>query len=104
MSASGEARRFSYVKLIAPLALVLFAVGWYQFSAAYIPSADNQLVASDNLAVYVPVQQIQGYMSALLGATYLTVIAGILIFAYYLVRLLRLRSAVRDHRTMRSEP
>ena len=74
-----------------PLVLVLFAVGWYQFSVTYIQGADNQLVAN-NLAVYVPIQQVQGYLAALLGATYLTVSVGLIVFAYYLVKFLRIRS------------
>jgi hypothetical protein len=93
MSTPNTAQKFRYSRLIAPLFLILFAVGWYQFSVAYIPNANNQLVANDNLSVYVPVQQIQGYLAALLDATYITVSAGLVMFAYYLVKLLRFRSA-----------
>jgi hypothetical protein len=89
MTTSQVARRPSYGRLIAPIALVLFVVGWYQFSVTYIQGADSQLVANGNLAVYVPVQQVQGYLAALLGATYLTVSVGLIVFAYYLVKLLR---------------
>jgi len=93
MSPPGTVRRFSYAKLIAPLALVLFALGWYQFSIVYIQGADNQLVANGNLAVYVPVQQVNGYIAALLDATYITVSAGLIVFVYYLAKLLRTRSS-----------
>jgi len=92
MSTPNTAQKFRYSRLVAPLFLILFAVGWYQFSVAYIPSANNQLVANDNLSVYVPVQQIQGYLAALLDATYITVSAGLVMFAYYLVKLLRFKS------------
>jgi hypothetical protein len=93
MSTRLAQRRFSYSRLIAPMLLVLFAVGWYQFSAVYIQGADNQLVANNNLAVYVPVQQVQGYLAALLDATYLTVSAGLMVFAYYLAKLIRIGRA-----------
>jgi hypothetical protein len=92
MTAQSIARRFSYAKLIAPMVLVLFALGWYQFSIVYIQGADSQLVANGNLAVYVPVQQVNGYLAALLDATYITVAAGLFVFAYYLVKLLRIKS------------
>jgi hypothetical protein len=92
MSTRVTSQKFSYGKLIAPIVLALFAVGWYQFSIVYIQGADNQLVANGNLAVYVPIQQVSGYLAALLDATYLTVSAGLIIFAYYAVKLLRIRS------------
>jgi hypothetical protein len=92
MIAPATPRKFSYSRLIAPIALILFAVGWYQFSVVYIPGADNQLVADGNLAVYVPVQQIQGYLAALLDATYLTVSVGLVMFAYYFVKLVRFKT------------
>jgi hypothetical protein len=38
------------------------------------------------------VQQVSGYLAALLDATYLTVSVGLILFAYYLVKLLRIRS------------
>jgi hypothetical protein len=93
MSIETTKRRFSYARLIAPIALILFAVGWYQFSVSYIPGANDQLVANDNLSVYVPVQQIQGYLSALVDATYFTVSIGLIMFAYYFVKLVRFKLA-----------
>ena len=92
MSTEATVARFSYARLIAPIVLVLFVVGWYQFSVVYIQGADNQLVANGNLAVYVPIQQVSGYLAALLDATYIAATAGLMTFAYYLVRLLRARS------------
>lgn len=92
MSWAPKAQRVRYSKLVAPIVLVLFVIGWYQFSVVYIQGADNQLVAGDNLAVYVPIQQVQGYLSALLDAVYFAVSAGLLAFAYYFAKLLRSRS------------
>jgi hypothetical protein len=82
-----------YSRLIAPIVLILFAVGWYRFSAIYIQGADNQLVANNNLAVYVTIQQVQGYMAALLDATYFTVAVGAIMFAFYFVKYLKAGSA-----------
>ncbi|MDA4121831.1 MAG: hypothetical protein OK456_01470 [Thaumarchaeota archaeon] len=93
MSAGSTTRRPRYGRLIAPLVLILFVVGWYQFSSVYIQGANNQLVASGNLAVYVPVQQVSGYLAALLDATYATVVIGLLIFAYNLFRFRRSASS-----------
>jgi hypothetical protein len=81
--------RAAYARLFAPLVLVVFAVFWYQFSLVYIQGANNQLVANDNLSVYVTVQQVSAYLEALRLATYATVAAGTLAFAYRLVKLIR---------------
>ena len=81
--------KFAYIRLFAPLVLVAFAVFWYQFSLVYIQGADNQLVANDNLSVYVAVQQVSAYIQALRLATYATAAAGTLAFVYYLVKLFR---------------
>jgi hypothetical protein len=88
-------RRVLLARLMAPLVLVLFVVGWYEFSLVYIRGADDQLVAAGNLSVYVPIQQVQGYLSALLDATYLAATAGLVVFAYRAAKLLRARSTVR---------
>jgi hypothetical protein len=92
MSTRATAQRFSYGRLIAPALLIVLALGWYQFSVFYIPQANSQLVANNNLSVYVPVQQIQGYLAALLDATYLIISVGVILFAYNLVKLLRIKS------------
>lgn len=92
MSSQTRTQKLSYIRLVAPIVLVLFVIGWYQFSVVYIQTADDQLVANNNLAVYVPIQQVQGYLSALLDAVYFAVSAGLIAFAYSLARLLRSRS------------
>lgn len=93
MSASERPRRFRYVRLVAPVVLILFTLGWYRFSVVYIQAANDQLVASNNLAVYVPIQQITGYLAALLDATYLIVGVSLVILAYNLVRFLQFRAS-----------
>jgi hypothetical protein len=85
--------KVSRIRLVAPLILIAFAVFWYEFSIVYIPRADNQLVAQDNLAVYVTIQQVTAYLQALRLTTYATVAVGALAFSYYLVKLLRFRAA-----------
>jgi len=92
MSALATTQRVTYSRLVAPIVLILFAVGWYQFSVVYIQGANDQLVANNNLAVYVPIQQVQGYLAALLEVTYLTVAAGLILFLYYLRKFLKSRS------------
>ncbi len=87
MSTRPPPRRLSYARFVAPLVLVLFVVGWYRFSVVYIQGANNQLVENGNLAVYVTVQQVQGYLGALLLATYVVAAAGMLAFAYNLLKL-----------------
>jgi len=91
MNAFESSHRVSYSRLIAPIVLILFAVGWYQFSVVYIQGANDQLVANNNLAVYVPIQQVQGYLAALLDVTYITVAAGTIVFAYFLAKSLKSR-------------
>ena len=82
-------QKINRIRLVAPLILIAFAVLWYQFSVVYIQGADNQLVAKDNLSVYVTIQQVTAYLQALRLATYATGAVGALAFSYYLVKLLR---------------
>ena len=88
-------QRFRYVRLVAPVILILFTLGWYRFSVVYIQAANNQLVANNNLAVYVPIQQISGYLAALLDATYIVVVVGLIVLAYNFGKFLRFRASVR---------
>lgn len=79
--------------LIAPLGLLAFALVWYQFSVVYIQGANLQLVEHNNLSVYVPLQQLGAYMTAVLGFTYATVSIALILFSYNLVRFIQLRLA-----------
>jgi heme/copper-type cytochrome/quinol oxidase subunit 1 len=91
--------KVSYVRLVAPLLLIAFAVLWYEFSVVYIQGANNQLLAYNNLAVYVTLQQVSAYLQVLLITTYVTAAAGALAFAYYLVKLLRIRARSQARRS-----
>ena len=82
---------FRYNRLAAPVALILFAVGWYQFSVVYIQAANLQLIEGNDLSVYVPIQQVQAYLEVTQGATYLMASIGLAMFAYYLARFVRSR-------------
>lgn len=80
-----------YRRLIAPLVVLLFAVGWYRFSEVYIQGANQQLIEHANLSVYVPLQQLNAYMTAVLDFTYLVVALSLVFFIYYLAKFLRFR-------------
>lgn len=92
MNAKPTIERFRYSRLVAPVVLILFAVGWYRFSVVYIQGADDQLVAKNNLAVYVPIQQIQSYLTVLLDATILVVAIGLAILVYNILKFARFRA------------
>lgn len=91
MRAQDARQRFSRVRLVAPIVLILFALGWYRFSVVYIQAANDQLVLHNNLAVYVPIQQVSGYLTALDDATEVIVLLGLLILTYNVVSFVRLR-------------
>ena len=91
--AKGKNGVVPYRNLVAPLVLALFAVAWYQFSVVYIQGANLQLVQHNNLAVYVPIQQLRAYITALRNFTYVTVSAASVFFLYYVTKFFRLRSA-----------
>ena len=70
---NNQKKVFHYRFLIAPIVLLLFAVGWYRFSIVYIQGANLQLVDHNNYSVYVPFQQISAYLQAMRYFTYVTV-------------------------------
>ena len=82
-------RRF----IIAPLGLLLFAVGWYRFSVVYIQGANLQLVQHNNYSVYVPFQQISAYLQALQDFTYVTASIALVMFLYFLARFIQFKRA-----------
>jgi hypothetical protein len=90
----GQQKVFPYRFLIAPIALLLFAVGWYRFSVVYIQGANLQLVDHNNYSVYVPFQQISAYLQALREFTYVTVAIALIMFLYFLVRLIQFKRAM----------
>ena len=89
-----ESRTFPYRFLVAPLVLLGFALGWYQFSVVYIQGANAQLIQNGNYAVYVPVQQIQAYMGALREFTYATVAVALIMLLYFLVRFIQFKRKI----------
>nr|WP_240931216.1 hypothetical protein [Acidianus sulfidivorans] len=76
-------------KLLAPLVLSLFAIGWYKFSEIYLVSSDNLALQNGNYAVYVVPQQMQGYLNATLWLCYFLVFAGLSVFWYNLVKIVQ---------------
>ncbi|WP_236748978.1 hypothetical protein [Acidianus manzaensis] len=76
-------------KLLAPLILSLFAIGWYKFSLIYLVGSDNLALQHGNYAVYVVPQQMEGYLNATLWLCYFLVFAGLSIFWYNLVKILQ---------------
>ena len=88
-------KNFPYRFLIAPLVVLLFAIGWYRFSETYIQNANQQLVEHANLSVYVPLQQLSAYMTAVLDFTYLSVTLSLIFFSYYLAKFVRFRISQR---------
>ncbi len=85
------AQKIHYRFLIAPLVLLLFALGWYEFSAIYIQRANSQLVLNNNYAVYVPIQQLNAYMGALREFTYATSAIALIMFFYFLARFVQFK-------------
>ncbi len=76
-------------KLLAPVVLSLFAVGWYEFSVIYLASNNQLALSSGDLAVYVVPQQFQGYLTATLWICYFVVFMGLAMFWYNLVNIVR---------------
>lgn len=72
-----EQRNFPLRRIVAPVVLVLFVLGWYRFSGAYIQTDDASLLAHGNYAVYVPIQQVAAYMQAVTWVSYAAVFAGL---------------------------
>jgi len=92
MSKQNNQRRvFHYRFLIAPIVLLLFAVGWYRFSVVYIQGANLQLVDHNNYSVYVPFQQISAYLQAMRDFTYVTVALALIMFLYFLARFIQFK-------------
>ncbi len=76
-------------RLLAPVALALFAIGWYVFSAVYIDGANRAVFASGDFAVYVSMDQMRAYLSTAAVLCYITVFSALLIFWYNVVQYAR---------------
>ncbi len=88
---NNQKKVFHYRFLIAPIVLLLFAVGWYRFSIVYIQGANLQLVDHNNYSVYVPFQQISAYLQAMRYFTYVTVALALIMFLYFLARFIQFK-------------
>ncbi|WP_371810347.1 hypothetical protein, partial [Acidianus sp. RZ1] len=73
-------------KVLAPLVLSLFAMGWYRFSEVYIVGSDQIALSHGNYAVYVIPAQLDGYLVANLWICYSLVFVGLSMFWYNLVK------------------
>lgn len=78
-------------KILAPLVLSLFAIGWYQFSKIYLAHANNLALANANFAVYVQSQQFDGYLTATAYICYTVVYVGLALFWYNLVKFVEVK-------------
>ncbi len=76
-------------KLLAPLVLSMFAVGWYKFSEVYLVGSDKLALSNGNYAVYVVPTQMQGYLTATLWICYFLVFAGLSVFWYNTVKIVQ---------------
>lgn len=74
-------------RLLAPIILSLFAIGWYKFSEIYLVNSDNIALSHGNYAVYVTPQQLEGYLTATLWICYFFVFVGLSLFWYNLVKI-----------------
>ncbi|QKR00164.1 hypothetical protein GWK48_07070 [Metallosphaera tengchongensis] len=81
-----KAKSYPLRRVIAPLVLSLFAIGWYQFSKVYLFNADNLALNQANFAIYVNPAQFQGYLEATTWICYTVVYVGLIMFWYSLVR------------------
>jgi len=76
-------------RLLAPIVLSLFAVGWYKFSFIYLTASNKLAIAHGDYAVYVVPEQLQGYLTATLWICYFLVFAGLTVFWYNLVKIVQ---------------
>ncbi|MEM0363222.1 MAG: hypothetical protein QXY68_07725 [Saccharolobus sp.] len=76
-------------KLLSPLILSLFAIGWYQFSVLYIKPNNNIALSHGVFSAYVPPSQLQGYIEATRIIGYIVVYIGLVIFWYNLVKIVK---------------
>ncbi|ABP94548.1 MULTISPECIES: hypothetical protein [Metallosphaera] len=81
-----KAKPYPVRRVIGPLVLSLFAIAWYQFSKIYLTGADNIALNQANFLVYVPPDQLQGYLEATTWICYTVVYVGLIMFWVSLVK------------------
>ncbi len=84
-------------RLLAPIILSLFAIGWYKFSEIYLSSSNDLALSNGNLAVYVIPQQFEGYLVATLWICYFLVFVGLSLFWYNLVKIVQQAENVKSN-------
>jgi len=74
-------------RLLAPLILSFFAIGWYKFSEDTLANANQIALNTANFAVYVQQTQYDGYLTATRYICYVVVYVGLALFWYNLVKI-----------------
>ncbi|MEJ2778789.1 hypothetical protein [Stygiolobus sp. RP850M] len=74
-------------RLLAPLILSFFAIGWYKFSESTLANANQIALNTANFAVYVQQTQYDGYLTATRYICYVVVYVGLALFWYNLVKI-----------------
>ncbi|MDT7876559.1 hypothetical protein DDW09_03240 [Sulfolobus sp. SCGC AB-777_L09] len=78
-------------RLLAPLILSLFAIGWYRFSEITLSHANQIALNTANFAVYVQQTQFDGYLTATKYICYVVVYVGLALFWYNLVKVVEVK-------------
>lgn len=73
-------------RLLAPIIVSLFSIGWYLFSVDYIVLDNKVALAQGIFSAYVPTDQIDGYIVATRYICYTIVYIALIIFWYKLVK------------------
>ena len=76
-------------RLLAPIIVSLFAIGWYLYSVDYILPNNSVALSHGVFSAYVPTNQIDGYIQATTYICYAIVYIALAIFWYNLVKTVR---------------
>jgi len=76
-------------RLLAPIIVSLFAIGWYLYSVDYILPNNSVALSHGVFSAYVPTNQIDGYIQATTYICYVIVYIALAIFWYNLVKTVR---------------
>ncbi|WP_063492906.1 hypothetical protein AB1303_08430 [Saccharolobus solfataricus] len=76
-------------RLLSPLIVSLFAIGWYEFSVQYIVPNNNVALENGVFSAYVFPSQLQGYIEVTRYICYIVVYLGLIFFWYNLVKTVR---------------
>lgn len=76
-------------RLLAPIILSLFAIGWYKFSETYLVYSNELALSQGRYAVYVTPQAMSAYLINTLWFCYFLVFVGLGLFWYNLVKIVK---------------